>query len=138
MTLPDAEMLDYLFVYGTLRPAFPHHLAQYLAAQAQYLGPARAPGRLYDLGPYPGLVSPSGPDDWVQGDLYRLSQSADLLEVLDRYEGCPTGQETDSLFCRQPWEVVRPQGERLRAWVYVYVGPLEQARRIPSGDYLRP
>ena len=59
-----------LFVYGTLRRQSPHPMARYLARHARYVGTARVAGRLYDLGPYPGMLPAAEADDFVHGDLF--------------------------------------------------------------------
>jgi gamma-glutamylcyclotransferase (GGCT)/AIG2-like uncharacterized protein YtfP len=128
---------EYLFVYGTLRPGSAHLMAGFLAARARHLGPARAPGRLYDLGPYPGMVGPAADGDWVRGDLYELPQAQATLVALDRYEGYSVGREAECLFARGRTEAALEAGGRFRAWVYLYAGPLPEGRRIASGDYLK-
>ena len=68
-------MTNYLFVYGTLRRRSRHPMARRLAELAQFVGPAKIAGRLYDLGRYPGLQEVQSPDDWVQGDVYDLGEA---------------------------------------------------------------
>jgi gamma-glutamylcyclotransferase (GGCT)/AIG2-like uncharacterized protein YtfP len=126
-----------LFVYGTLRQASAHVRALSLRQRARYLGTARVRGRLYDLGVYPGLVAPAGPDDWVTGDLFELREPAATLAEMDHYEGCTAEGDGSGLYERKQTEVVREGGERLTAWVYVYCRPVREAQRIVSGDYLR-
>ena len=48
--------LDRLFIYGTLLPGLVRPPLDALVARMTPLGPATVLGRLYDLGPYPGLV----------------------------------------------------------------------------------
>ena len=47
----------HLFVYGTLRRGSGHPMSRFLAARARLLAGARVPGRLYDLGGFPGLTA---------------------------------------------------------------------------------
>src|SRR5262245_63792883 len=84
----EAAAAACLFAYGTLRPGAGHRMAAYLARRGRLLGPARAPGRLYDLGRYPGMTGPRAADEWVRGDVYELDDPAATLAVLDRYERC--------------------------------------------------
>jgi gamma-glutamylcyclotransferase (GGCT)/AIG2-like uncharacterized protein YtfP len=122
-----------LFVYGTLRQQSPHPMARYLSEHARFLGLARVAGRLYDLGPYPGLLPPLSADDWVHGDLFQLDDVASTLAALDRYEGDAT--PLPCLFQREQATVTLTDGETATAWVYWYRGDVADDRRIPSGDY---
>lgn len=110
-----------LFTYGTLMRG--HALNPVLARGAAFLEEGSVPGRLLDLGPYPGLVPGRGR---VRGELYRLDDPA-LLAVLDREEGVQ--------FVRSRTTVTLARGRRARAWVYRYRGPRDRAVPIPDGDY---
>jgi gamma-glutamylcyclotransferase (GGCT)/AIG2-like uncharacterized protein YtfP len=125
-----------LFVYGTLRQAARHPMALFLRAHARSLGPARARGRLYDLGAYPGMVAARGDDEWVHGEVHQLSRPDETLAVLDRYEGCGPGVEPPRLYERRPAPVELATGEMRPCWVYFYLGPVAEEKRILSGDYL--
>jgi gamma-glutamylcyclotransferase (GGCT)/AIG2-like uncharacterized protein YtfP len=115
----------HLFVYGTLRRGGPMHAL--LEPGARWVAAARLRGRLYDLGPFPGLCE-GRRGDWVQGELYRIRE-AGLLEVLDRYEG--------RAFRRVVREALPADGGApVPAWVYLFAGSLRGRRRIASGDYL--
>jgi gamma-glutamylcyclotransferase (GGCT)/AIG2-like uncharacterized protein YtfP len=121
-----------LFVYGTLRPAIDAPMARWLAAAAQWLGPARSRGRLYDLGPHPAMRPARYAREWVSGDLYRLLRRETLL-ALDRYESGPPATRRAG-FVREACVVEHMRGRRL-AWAYVYRGPMLRASRIAGGDY---
>ncbi len=125
----------YLFVYGSLRRDSAHPMAALLAARARLVGAARAPGRLYDLGEYPGMTAPAAADEWVRGDVYELTDAEGLLRTLDRYEGCDPDEPEGALFARLPTAATFDDGSTLTTWAYFYGGPLEGARPIPSGDY---
>ena len=60
-----------------------------LEGRTTWLGPASAPGRLVDLGAFPGLVPAAAPGDRVHGDLFAIPEAhvEELLDALDRYEG---------------------------------------------------
>jgi gamma-glutamylcyclotransferase (GGCT)/AIG2-like uncharacterized protein YtfP len=115
-------------VYGTLRRDGRNRDARELARSAKWLGLARVRGRLYGLGRYPGIRLPAGPGEWVVGEVYRLRNAERTLRTLDRYEG--------PRFARVVTTAVGESGKRLRCWVYRYVGTVEEARRIVSGDWL--
>ena len=123
---------DFLFVYGTLRSDIGHPMAEFLAQRARFVGPAKMPGRLYDLGPYPGMREPENVDDWVHGELYELRNAAATLEALDRYESL--GVEP-APFVRQRGTATLACSDVVTTWVYRYQGGMNRARHIASGDY---
>ena len=123
-----------LFVYGTLRPAAGTPMAAWLAARAEHLGAARTPGRLYDLGDYPGFTDAREPGELVHGDLYRLRSPA-TWRTLDEYENGAAG---NARFVCVRRAVDLDGGQRVDACLYLYRGPLRGARRIASGDWLAP
>ncbi len=120
-----------LFVYGTLRPFVDIPMARWLRRAARHVGPATAPGRLYDLGPYPGLLAPRGRGELVAGDVYLVS-SPKVWRVLDRYE---RGARGKARFVRERCAVRFARGTRKTAWVYRYRCAVVSAARISSGDY---
>lgn len=114
----------WLFTYGTLGPGWPAGRGHVWATDA-------VRGRLYDLGPYPGLCDLDAPDaDWVMGHVRPVSEP-ELSERLDPYEGVGEG-----LFLRAR---VRTRAGRL-AWVYVYAPPRPEWARgpLPFWDGPRP
>jgi len=123
-----------LFVYGTLRPFVAVPMARWLQTVAVYVGAAKTRGRLYDLGPYPGMRPPRARGERVSGDVYRIA-SPRVWRVLDRYEA--GGPAFRARFLRVPCIVELGRGERRPAWVYVYGRSALRARRIASGDYRR-
>src|SRR5262249_5253665 len=133
---PGGPVSPYLFVYGTLRRAGGHPMAHFLTAHARLVGAASAPGRLYDLGAYPGMVDAADESERVRGEVYELHEPEATLTALDRYEGCGPQDPRPWLYERQLTAVTLDGGGRLSAWVYLYRGPLTGARPIPSGDYL--
>lgn len=123
---------DLLFVYGTLRKGYPHPMADMLATRARFVGAAKMRGRLLNLGRYPGLIEPAGPEDWVQGDVFALPPGEDLLAVLDRYEGT---DRQPLLFSRRLGSVQLLTGDDPPCWYYLYRGPTNDAPEIPSGVF---
>ena len=114
-----------LFVYGTLRPFADIAMARWLRRAARYVGPATTRGRLYDLGPYPGLRAARSRADTVAGDVYRVAGGR-VFRVLDRYE---------ARFVRERCIVRLARGARRRAWIYRYRHGVARAVCIASGDY---
>ena len=121
-----------LFVYGTLRPFGDIPMARWLHGVAHYVGPATTAGRLFDLGPYPGLTVARWRGERVSGDVYRVADPR-VLRVLDRYEAGPA--RTKARFVRERCTVTLARGRRRAAWVYRYRYGVVAAERIASGDY---
>jgi gamma-glutamylcyclotransferase (GGCT)/AIG2-like uncharacterized protein YtfP len=116
-----------LFVYGSLRQASEHPMAQRLAATAEFAGTARTQGALYWAGDeFPGLTLTQD-ETYTNGDLYLIVDPG-LLDVLDAYEG--------PAYERQRRPVESQSMGPAAAWVYVYLGPVSEERRIESGDFL--
>jgi gamma-glutamylcyclotransferase (GGCT)/AIG2-like uncharacterized protein YtfP len=120
-----------LFVYGTLRPFVDIEMARWLRGAARYLGPATTPGRLYDLGAYPGMGGRRGRGERVAGDVYRVT-NPNVFRVLDRYEA---GERGKARFVREPCFVELARGGRKIAWTYRYRYSVVTAARIACGDY---
>jgi gamma-glutamylcyclotransferase (GGCT)/AIG2-like uncharacterized protein YtfP len=122
-----------LFVYGTLRSFVDIPMARWLRRVGRYVGAARTRGRLYDLGPYPGLRAARGDRQWVVGEVYRVT-SPRVWRVLDRYEAGPAPSR--ARFVRVRCEVWLARGGRRSAFVYLYQREVPRTARIASGDYL--
>jgi gamma-glutamylcyclotransferase (GGCT)/AIG2-like uncharacterized protein YtfP len=122
-----------LFVYGTLRRNSAHPMARFLAERARFVGEARVPGRLYDLGRYPGMTPPRHDGEWVLGDLYDLGEDEHTLGELDGYENAESPQP--EFFDRQRADVTLGDGTTVSAWVYWWRGNVEETRRIVSGTW---
>jgi gamma-glutamylcyclotransferase (GGCT)/AIG2-like uncharacterized protein YtfP len=104
-----------LFFYGTLKRGHRNHR---LIADQRFLGGATTEPRyrLYDLGPYPGLVRDDAAGLAVAGELWEVSERC--LGELDDFEG-----DTDG-FGRGELAV---QGRADRVEAYFYTGP------VPAG-----
>jgi gamma-glutamylcyclotransferase (GGCT)/AIG2-like uncharacterized protein YtfP len=117
-----------LFVYGTLRSFFHNKHALLLQQQAEFLGPATIQGRVYVIGDYPGLVLSGNAAERVIGEVYRLREPGATLAELDAYEGVE--------YQRVAVDARLDTGEITPAWVYIYRPPVDEAKRIQSGDFL--
>lgn len=127
---------QFIFVYGTLKRSVANPMGAMMRAHASYVAEAIIAGRIYDLGPYPGLVLEDC-GTAVYGEIYEIQRPNALLALLDAYEGC---SEED----RQPHEFVRVEatvrdtdGIDYRAWVYVYQGAVDPSWVLQSG-YFQP
>jgi gamma-glutamylcyclotransferase (GGCT)/AIG2-like uncharacterized protein YtfP len=115
--------------YGTLRD---ERLRRRLGvlAMLEPRGPCRIPGQLYDLGPYPALVTDFG--GVALGELFAVLDPG-ALTILDAYEGVVHADPEGSEYVRRTLPLIEP---RVPAWVYIYQGPLKGSY-ITSGDWLR-
>lgn len=81
-----------LFLYGTLKRGQRNHFRM---AGQQFVGPARTLPhyRLYDCGPYPGLVHDLKNGVSVTGEFWQVDDEA--LRRLDEFEGAPLPDKAD-------------------------------------------
>ena len=93
-------MSELLFVYGTLRRTSNHPMAAYLARNGRFVGRAKTPGQLYDLGPYPGMLPAVLDSDWVHGDLFALPSPVQPLHFQPQIADLGTIHDPDSAIHR--------------------------------------
>ncbi len=136
---PHPHSSHTLFVYGTLLQGFGLHRR---LEDARFLGPALIPGRLVDLGSFPGLVpapvpSPGATDSpIVVGELYAVDDAT--LASLDLVEGFDPEAPATSLYRRERVTATRlGDGASTRAWAYFYNHSVDDLTPIPHGDYRR-
>lgn len=119
------EVVDRLFVYGTLRSgqAARSLMEEHIAASR----PARTTGRLVAFPDYPGLVDEG--DAPVHGEVVTLRDLPAAFALLDAYEG---GE-----YVRILKKVILDDGEETWAWCYVLADPrlAEDGEPVPGGDW---
>ena len=118
-----------LFIYGTLMPGLRLEAEMH---GARFLGPAQVPGRLVDLGRYPGLLPGEGS---VAGEIYAVDDAH--LARLDGVEGMVPGDRAASQYWREELTVSAGPLQGQRVQTYVYNRPVEGCTPIPHGDYRR-
>lgn len=122
-------MTALLFVYGSLkRGGALHH--ELKALQARFFGLAKIQGELFHIKgkSWPGAFSTAS-QDYVHGELYKMTRPAETLQRLDEIEDCKHG-----LFTRKPVDAWA--GNRvLKAWAYFFNHEEEKASRIASGNF---
>jgi gamma-glutamylcyclotransferase (GGCT)/AIG2-like uncharacterized protein YtfP len=123
-----------LFVYGTLRKGFRAH-GLLLRFRPRPLGAGHVPGRLYELGDYPGAAEAVGNEDRIQGELYWLPRAEVAFKVLDNFEGFDPARPASNEFERKETMVTLAGGRRIRAWIYRLAPTQARGRRILSGNY---
>lgn len=109
-----------VFVYGTLRTG---GSAGQRMAGGTLLGGGFIRGRLYQIDWYPGVVldESGGP---VTGEVFEVDD--DQLAELDLYEGAEYRRT-----------MVRVDGDvPPDAWIWEWMGPLDESKRIAGGDWL--
>ena len=118
-----------LFIYGTLMPGL--RLEAEMQG-AERLGTARVPGRLVDVGRYPGLLHGDGQ---VSGEVYRVSDAQ--LAHLDEVEEMVPGDRGASQYWRERVTVQEGVLAGQQVWTYVYNLPVQGLTPIAHGDYRR-
>lgn len=112
----STEKTHNILTYGTLRPFVNTDIV-------------KVPGKLYDLGWYPGIVlgnheNPQEGDSFVTCE--RITVDDDRLRELDNYEGYNPDHPEQSLYLR------KKVGQD---WIYVYNHSVEGHELIESGDW---
>ena len=128
-------MTDLVFFYGTLMTGFKRAGRSRIDSKLTPVGRGWMAATLFDLGIYPAAIPAS--DSRVRGEIYRMFDSASVLDALDEIEGFRPGRPDESLYTRVEAPVTFDDGHVASAWVYFYNAPLGRAQRIESGDYLR-
>jgi gamma-glutamylcyclotransferase (GGCT)/AIG2-like uncharacterized protein YtfP len=128
------RVADLVFFYGTLMAGFDRRRRAGIDDKLVYIGRGSIQGALFDVGLYPAAVP--APDGRIWGEVYEMLEAPAVLAALDEIEGYRPDDPDRSLYTRALTDVVLPDGDDARAWVYFYNAPLGRAPRIPSGDYL--
>lgn len=126
-TTGSHEILDRLFVYGTLRRG--QTARSLVANQIKKCVKAWTTGAIYafPMG-HPGFVEGKGR---VEGEVVWLTELAATFGLLDAYEG--------SDFARMIRRVTLEDGEEVWAWVYTLADPaaVKFGTLIQHGDWVR-
>ncbi|MFF3016436.1 gamma-glutamylcyclotransferase family protein [Streptomyces sp. NPDC057939] len=136
---PESGALPF-FVYGTLRPGEVNH-DLFLRGRTAAEEPAVLPdAALYDGPGYPYAVDRPGAA--IAGELITALPDAygELLTALDLLEEYEGPGRPGNLYDRVARDAVRPDGVRVRAWVYLAAAPLagrlaDSGTEIPGGDW---
>lgn len=121
-----------LFVYGTLRNVYDNPMAQLLRQNARLLGHGYVPGRLFNLGWYPGATYEPDSPHRVWGDVFALTNE-DILSQLDEYEGI--SHHPDDEYARREVPVQLGK-DQVRCQMYVFAKVDGQQEVIESGNYV--
>ena len=113
---------ELVFVYGTLRRGGSNHFRM---AGATFHSVGTVKARLYHIDWFPGIVLGPGADA-VIGEVFAVPPA--VLGALDAFEG-PEYRRVR----------VEVHGEATRmpeVWIWEWLGPVDESRRIPHGDWL--
>jgi gamma-glutamylcyclotransferase (GGCT)/AIG2-like uncharacterized protein YtfP len=129
-------MNPHLFVYGSLLSAIGHPSGERLRSEAQPVGAASMPGRLYRVGWYPGLVEAAAGGSRVHGEVYALADPAGSLAWLDDYESIVPGKEASNEYVRAERAVQLASGQQVTAWVYLYQRDVTGVQLVADGRWV--
>ena len=121
--------MTHLFIYGTLMPGLRLQAEMH---GARFVAAAQVPGRLVDVGRFPGLLQGEG---LVTGEVYEVDDAH--LARLDVVEGMVRGDRTASQYWREEVTVLSGPLQGQPVQTYVYNRPVDACTPIPHGDYRR-
>ena len=121
--------MNRLFIYGTLMPGL--RLEAEMQG-ARFVSAAQVPGRLVDVGRYPGLLQGDGQ---VTGEVYEVDDAH--LARLDGVEGVVPGDRAASQYWREEVTVLNGPLQGQPVQTYVYKRPVDGCTPIAHGDYRR-
>lgn len=124
----------YLFVYGTLRPGHAPASVAPLVDRCSVVGRGHTPGRIYDLGQFPGGILDARCGGLIHGLVLQVPD-AQTLQEMDDYEGFDPSGVPGNSFVRTQCDVTMENGRSMRAEVYIYTRDVSRSRLIPSGRY---
>jgi len=126
---PVDRSLHRVFVYGTLRQGGSNHFRM---AGGRFVGSGHVNGRLYRIDWYPGLML--DPDaGLVTGEVFDVTE--EQLHQLDVFEGLSAGEVEGSEY-RRVLTDVSDGVKTTHAWVWEWIGPVDETKLIASGDWL--
>ncbi len=128
------RVVEYLFVYGTLKRDIRGSKNYFLKKYASFIGKGFVHGKLYRVSYYPGMVLSKDKKDRVYGEIYKLKNPFLIFKKLDNYEGC-------SRNFRKPYEYRRVKtkaymnDKEVDVWVYEFCRKVKKCDLIKSGIF---
>ena len=128
-----SESRELVFVYGTLRSGGSNHFRM---DGAEFIATGSIRGRLYRFGWYPGLIADPSAGEII-GEVYAVGPAQ--LAALDVFEGLSAGEIEGSEYRRVRVRVSRAESieEPIEAWIWEWLGAVDETQRIVSGDWLQ-
>lgn len=130
----DPPPRELVFVYGTLRRGGSN---AFRMKGAKLLGRGYVAGKLYTISWYPGLVLGKA-GGIVTGEVFRVGP--EQIRALDEFEGLSAGEIEGSEYRRVKVECIIESAavdDAEMVWAYEWKGPVDEDRRIPSGDWIQ-
>lgn len=122
---------ELVFVYGTLRRGGSNHFRM---ANAQFVSTGTIRGRMYRIDWYPGLILDEAGDE-IHGEVYTVD--TEELQTLDIFEGVSAGEYEGSEYRRVQTTVVQQDSMILTAWVWEWLGRVDESQKVSDGDWLK-
>lgn len=123
----DTEAPYILFYGSLLQPEIREDLD--IESSVEYMEETSIPGKLLDLGEYPGYV-PDG-ESLVYCQIFKITDF-NCLQLLDDYEGYFPDDQERSLYIRKR---IKIPGSKITAWIYEYAGSREGKNVIGDGKW---
>lgn len=127
-------MLEYLFVYGTLRRAQNGSLHPDLK-QAVFFSDAHVDGKLFLIAHYPGIVLGDDSYHTVRGEIYHLPNPEQQLQKLDDYEECSPQFPLPHEYQRTTCIATLLNGSSIKTWIYTFQYATDQLTHLSNGDF---
>lgn len=115
---PSELLVQAVFVYGTLMRGECRFPIIDSAGSLQCALLADAPGRLFNLGSFPAMTAPSGPNEHVLGEFFRVADIASLIRELDIIEGFDALGSRRNFYERRLISAHVGDGRIRLAWTY--------------------
>ncbi len=131
----EKEMVNHLFVYGTLLDKFAPSEINKTIKKLKYVDDGYVFGCLYDLGEYPGAVLNNSTQTKIFGRVYQLPSDISVLQRLDEYEEFYSNNSLPNLFVRKKTIINLKNGRKIKGWIYEYNQDVKSLPIIESGDY---
>jgi gamma-glutamylcyclotransferase (GGCT)/AIG2-like uncharacterized protein YtfP len=119
----SASTSEMVFVYGTLRRGGSNHFRM---DGARFVTAATVRGRLYHIDWFPGLLLDADAGE-ITGETYQVPST--MMAALDHFEGDSYRRVLAEVSCDAAHEAPRA------AWLWEWLGPVDEGRRIASGDW---
>jgi gamma-glutamylcyclotransferase (GGCT)/AIG2-like uncharacterized protein YtfP len=126
---------DFIFVYGLLKSMYENEPAQYIRRNCTLIGEGFFPGKLVDIGTYPGAIFDETSQTSVYGEVYKIERNKEeLFAFLDHFEGVGPEFEEPNEYKR---ELIPVQlgDKKIHASCYVYNWNSDGLKVIESGRY---
>lgn len=128
-------MQNHIFVYGLLKSMYDNEPARFIRENCSLIGEGYFPGKLIDIGTYPGAIYQKDSPTKVHGEVFRIDRNEiELVKYLDQFEGVGAQFEEPNEYVRKLIPIQMEENE-IDASCYLYNWPIEGKVIIESGRY---